>query len=69
LSKAIDKLPYEQKEVLVIRYFSELTVPEIAIVTNQREGTIKSRLSRALEHLRKILCEDDDRKVRTKSNE
>jgi len=58
LRQALEKLPPEQKEVLVLRYFSDLTVPEIAVVTGQREGTIKSRLSRALSHLDEILQND-----------
>jgi RNA polymerase sigma-70 factor (ECF subfamily) len=58
LKQALEKLPPEQREAVVLRYFSELTVPEIATVTGQREGTIKSRLSRALDHLSKILRGD-----------
>jgi len=58
LKQALEKLPSEQRETLVLRYFSELTVPEIATVTGQREGTIKSRMSRGLERLRLILCND-----------
>jgi RNA polymerase sigma-70 factor (ECF subfamily) len=55
LRQALDILPPEQREVLVLRYFSDLTVPEIASVTGKREGTIKSRINRALERLGKIL--------------
>ena len=58
LRQTIEKLPQEQKEAVILRYFSELTVPEIALVTGQREGTIKSRLSRALDHLGEILRSD-----------
>jgi len=58
LKQALEKLPAEQREAVVLRYFSELTVPEIATVTGQREGTIKSRLSRALSHLGEILQND-----------
>jgi RNA polymerase sigma-70 factor (ECF subfamily) len=58
LRQALEKLPPEQRESLVLRYFSEFTVPEIAAVTGQREGTIKSRLSRGLERLSEILRND-----------
>jgi len=58
LKQALEQLPAEQKEAVVLHYFSELTVPEIATVTGQREGTIKSRLSRALSHLGEILQND-----------
>ena len=40
---------------LLVRFYSDLTVPEIAAVTHQPEGTIKSRLHRALSHLNTIL--------------
>jgi len=55
LRQALHMVPVEQREAVVLRYFSDLTVPEIAAVTGQREGTIKSRLSRALDHLAEIL--------------
>ena len=58
LKQALEKLPVEQREAVVLHYFSELTVPEIATVTGQREGTIKSRLSRTLSHLGEILQND-----------
>jgi len=55
LVKALALLSPEQKEVIILRYFTELTVPEIAKATNTREGTIKSRLSRALDRLHEIM--------------
>ena len=55
IKQALDKLPSEQREIVILHYFSELTVPEIAAAVNQREGTIKSRLSRALDRLGEIL--------------
>jgi RNA polymerase sigma-70 factor (ECF subfamily) len=58
LREAVVKLPLEQREAIVLRYFSDLSVPEIAVVTNQPEGTIKSRLSRALERLNETLNRD-----------
>ena len=58
LRQALGRLQPEQRETVVLRYYSELTVPEIAAVTGQREGTIKSRLSRALDRLGEILRND-----------
>ena len=60
LRQAVGKLPLEQREAIVLRYFSELSVREIAAATGQPEGTIKSRLSRALERLNEILDRDGD---------
>lgn len=59
LRQALGMLPPDQKETVVLRFYSGLTVPEIAAVMGQREGTIKSRLSRALDRLGNILRSDD----------
>lgn len=58
LRRDLERLPSEQRKVVVLRYFSDLTVPEVAAVMGKREGTIKSRLSRALNHLGEILDKD-----------
>jgi len=64
LRQALERLPPEQKEAVVLHYFSELTVPEIAAITSQREGTIKARLSRAIDRLNEILGRDGMWEVR-----
>ncbi len=64
LRRALEILPLEQREVIVLRYFSELTVPEIAAVMGKREGTIKSRLSRALDRLGEIIRDEKMWEVR-----
>ena len=43
--------------MVVLRYFAELTVPEVAGSIGVREGTVKSRLHRALKRLREKLEE------------
>lgn len=53
--RALDEIGGDQREALVLRYYSELTVPEIAKVLGCREGTVKSRLSRGLERLQAVL--------------
>jgi RNA polymerase sigma-70 factor (sigma-E family) len=45
---ALRELPREQREVLVLRYFSDLTERETAEVLRVPVGTVKSRASRAL---------------------
>lgn len=59
LRQALGMLPPDQKETIVLRYYSGLTVPEIAAVMGQREGTVKSRLSRTLDRLGDVLRGDD----------
>lgn len=52
---AISSLPDRQREVVVMRYYLDQTVPEIAQILDIPEGTVKSTLSRALVRLRQLL--------------
>ncbi len=49
--KAIRKLPPEQYQVVVLQYYHNLKVEEIASMLGIRAGTVKSRLFRAREKL------------------
>jgi len=48
---AIDRLPSEQKEALLLRYMDDLPYDEIARITGAPTGTVASRIFRALERL------------------
>lgn len=52
---ALKNLPEPYREVVVFRYFEDLSVPEIATVLALPEGTVKSRLNRAKFALRQQL--------------
>jgi RNA polymerase sigma factor (sigma-70 family) len=52
LLAAVNELPDEQREILSLRYFLELTEQEVAETLGIPQGTVKSRTSRALERLR-----------------
>ncbi|HET8653671.1 MAG TPA: RNA polymerase sigma factor [Gaiellaceae bacterium] len=58
LLAAVDGLPDEQRDVVACRYFLELTEEETAAALGLRKGTVKSRLSRGLERLRRELEAD-----------
>lgn len=58
LWSAVRRLPDADQEVIYLRYFLELSVTETAQTLRVREGTIKSRLSRALTRLRQVLVRD-----------
>jgi RNA polymerase sigma-70 factor (sigma-E family) len=51
LRRALAHLSQGQREVVALRYYVRLTEPEIAAALNIAPGTVKSRLSRALEAL------------------
>ena len=53
--RAIGGLNPEHREVVVLRYFADMTVPQVALSMGIREGTAKSRLHRALGRLREEL--------------
>jgi RNA polymerase sigma-70 factor (sigma-E family) len=54
--KAVTALPFEQRAVLVLRYYADLTEAEVASVLKCRVGTVKSRHHRALAKLRRELA-------------
>ena len=58
LGRAIRHLCPEEQLLLGLRYGRDMTVPQMAAVTGVREGTVKSRLHAAHEHLRAILDAD-----------
>ena len=55
LLAAIDALRRDDRELIACRYFLELSEAETAAVLGCPRGTVKSRLSRALERLRRQL--------------
>ena len=52
LLEAVNGLREEERLVIACRYFLELSEEETAAVLDVRVGTVKSRTSRALDHLR-----------------
>jgi RNA polymerase sigma-70 factor (ECF subfamily) len=55
LHKAVMELPEPFGEIVRLRYFEELPVADVAVVVGCAEGTVKSRLSRGLTLLQKLL--------------
>ncbi len=55
LDASLARLPYQERAVIVLRYWLDLSEAEIARTLNCRPGTVKSRHSRALRKLHKEL--------------
>lgn len=55
IEEAISKLPPRYRELIVLRHVSELSYDEIAEVTSLPLGTVKNRIFRAREAMRKHL--------------
>ena len=53
---AVNALPDIFREVVVFRYFEDMSVPEIAQLLDLPEGSVKSRLNRAKNRLRAHLA-------------
>jgi RNA polymerase sigma factor (sigma-70 family) len=56
---ALDALPERQRGALVLRYFSDLPVAEVAAIMGCPEGTVKTLTARAIASLRKAGLVDD----------
>lgn len=58
IHEAIEQLPEKYRTVIILKYFSEMSVNEISFVVGAPEGTIKAYLSRARDLLKEYLKED-----------
>lgn len=56
LRKALNELPVEFREIVVLRDLEGLSYKEIAEIANIPAGTVMSRLARARERLKQVLC-------------
>ena len=52
LQKALDAMPEKYRSVIILRYFEDLKIEEVAQVLDENVNTIKTRLYRALAMLR-----------------
>lgn len=59
VAEAIQSLPLHQREAVVLRYYQELSLAEIADVLTIPLGTVKSRLSLGIQHLREKLLQQE----------
>ena len=55
LWKGIERLPVEQREVIILRYFQQLSYQEIAGITGKPIGTVMSSLYYAKRRLKEII--------------
>jgi RNA polymerase sigma-70 factor (ECF subfamily) len=60
LQRVLQSLSEEQRQVVLLRYFTGLSLAETSAALGRRQGTVKSQAHRALEQL-KDLIEDDNK--------
>ncbi len=58
LWRALDRLPQKLRDVVVLRYYEDLSSREIASVLGVPDGTVRFRLMTAKRHLRDVLREE-----------
>lgn len=59
LLKALDTLADEVRTIVVLRFYNELSLEEIAKITDTNLSTVKSRLYTGLKRLKQVLQEVD----------
>ncbi|WP_150285442.1 RNA polymerase sigma factor [Rummeliibacillus sp. TYF-LIM-RU47] len=52
LAGALERLPTKYREIVILRYFEDLKIEEVAYILNENSNTIKTRLYKALKILR-----------------
>ena len=55
LLRALAKVPPRQRAVLVLRYWEDMSVDEVAATLNCTPGTVKSQAARGLDALRSLI--------------
>lgn len=55
VQQALATLTEEQRQVVVLRYFSNKSHEEIATILGKREGAVRAQLMRALRQMRKVM--------------
>ncbi len=63
LRTALSRLPRRQRQVVVLRYWSGLSVAETAADLRVSEGAVKGYASRALARLNELLTDQDEERV------
>lgn len=58
LSWALDQLPSEQREAVILKVHADLTFSAIALLTSEPESTIKSRYRYAIQKLGELLANE-----------
>jgi len=60
LYDALNKLNSEQREMIILRDIEGFSYEEIAVITNNNLGTVKSKISRARIKLKELLLKNKE---------
>ena len=59
LQRALDAWPVQDKAIVILKYFEDKTLEEIAEILDENVNTVKSRLYRSLKKLRVDLTQEE----------
>ena len=62
LQRALDGLPDKDKAIVILKYFEDKKLEEIAEILEENVNTVKSRLYRSMKKLRGILSDEENGK-------
>lgn len=66
LAALLSEMEADQRDVLLLYAWGELSYEEIATSLEIPLGTVRSRLARAREHLRRTMAEDEPRPAKAR---
>lgn len=69
MRKMMKQLNQKQQTILTLRYFSHMTVPEIAATVGMKEGTVKSHIHRAIKKLHVLMAEEQEKTATIKATQ
>ncbi len=58
LRRMMKQINQKQQNILTLRFFSKMSVPEIAVTLKMKEGTVKSHIHRALKKLQTLMTQE-----------
>ena len=61
LHRALDTLPAGDRAVIILKYFEDMKLSEIADILEENVNTVKSRLYRSLRKLQGLLLEEAEK--------
>lgn len=68
LQRAVDALPDKEKAVIILKYFEDKKLEEIAEILDENVSTVKSRLYRCVKKLRASLSDEESPGVQAGKN-
>lgn len=60
VAEALDRLEPKYKQVLILKYYEDMTLTDIAATLNRPVGTVKTWLHKALRQMKPLVSEEEE---------